>query len=691
MKFCPLIQRIYAGLVLCLILTVLFGAGVMANFNGSVSNQSVPMTLTGNNSVATIGGQDQLNDMQGEANAEIQNLNANGFLLPTLKFDWTLKAETMSQGFTINPVNNLAPLMVSPNATKTIPSKNGYSIPMGAIIYHNNDNATRIFDSTGEQQFLINDTPSSLMPTPKGFISATRIYQVPSGSVIRQNGNVTSVSLNGDRILTVINQKQTPTISPVSPATNGWIEDSNNWNAGNLAQFIAYWNVPVSPSFAQWDTVDFLFNGIEPASTGASIVQPVLEWNWGGSGTWTGRAWYVDSSGGYHTNPIYLSTGHTIQGTLSWDKSINLWNITIADQQTDQSTTIFSTNDPQVGTTNLAAFCTLEGYNVLDNTDLPGSTTFYNMSFSDINNAPVVFRWFTSIDGSAQQTLPGLNVLVNSQSSVTLQTANGGLQPTVTSIVPSFGPLSGRNLVTITGTGFTNATAVKFGSTAATAFTVGNATSITATSPAGTAGTVDVTVTTSSGTSATSSADQYTYTVTPTTSTVSVFRGVNGAGVFYLGPTNGGTVTTVPFGLATDEPLVLGTSTVGVFRGVNGGGVFYLEPTSGGTVTTVPFGLATDTPVVQGTNTVGVFRGVNGAGVFYLEPTSGGTVTTVPFGLATDTPVVWNNNGVATVGVFRGVNGGGVFYLAASNTPGATVTTVPFGLATDTPVRGAGA
>ena len=49
--------------------------------------------------------------------------------------------------------------------------------------------------------------------------------------------------------------------------------------------------------------------------------------------------------------------------------------------------------------------------------------------------------------------------------------------------------------MTITGTNFTGATAVKFGATNAASFTVNSATSITATSPAG-SGTVDVTVTT---------------------------------------------------------------------------------------------------------------------------------------------------------------------------------------------------
>src|SRR5438093_679508 len=83
--------------------------------------------------------------------------------------------------------------------------------------------------------------------------------------------------------------------------------------------------------------------------------------------------------------------------------------------------------------------------------------------------------------------------------------------PTVTRVEPNVGPAAGGTSVTITGTGFAGATAVKFESTNATSFTVNSATSITATSPAG-RGTVDVTVTSAAGTSPTSPADQFTYT-----------------------------------------------------------------------------------------------------------------------------------------------------------------------------------
>lgn len=86
--------------------------------------------------------------------------------------------------------------------------------------------------------------------------------------------------------------------------------------------------------------------------------------------------------------------------------------------------------------------------------------------------------------------------------------------PTVTSVVPDHGPLSGGTTVTITGRNIIGATAVAFGTTPAASFSPKSNSSLTAVSPAGT-GVVDITVTTPEGTSATSSADEFTYVTTP--------------------------------------------------------------------------------------------------------------------------------------------------------------------------------
>src|SRR6185369_11114218 len=67
--------------------------------------------------------------------------------------------------------------------------------------------------------------------------------------------------------------------------------------------------------------------------------------------------------------------------------------------------------------------------------------------------------------------------------------------PTVTSISPNAGTANGGTAVTLTGTGFLAGATVSLGGTTATGVTVVNSTTITATTPAHAAGTVNVVVT----------------------------------------------------------------------------------------------------------------------------------------------------------------------------------------------------
>ncbi|MCX6856166.1 MAG: choice-of-anchor D domain-containing protein [Verrucomicrobia bacterium] len=85
---------------------------------------------------------------------------------------------------------------------------------------------------------------------------------------------------------------------------------------------------------------------------------------------------------------------------------------------------------------------------------------------------------------------------------------------TVTAITPNNGSTAGGTSVTITGTGFTGATGVMLGGTAATSFTVIDDTQITATSPAHAAGRASVLVSTPGGTN--SANTLYTYISPPT-------------------------------------------------------------------------------------------------------------------------------------------------------------------------------
>ena len=113
---------------------------------------------------------------------------------------------------------------------------------------------------------------------------------------------------------------------------------------------------------------------------------------------------------------------------------------------------------------------------------------------------------------------------VGSSSDYTYSAASA---PTVTGLGATSGSTAGGTSVTITGTGFTGASTVLFGTIPAF-FTVNSATSITATAPSQAAGTVDVTVTTPSGASATSSSDEFTYSAAsaPSVSGLSTTSGI---------------------------------------------------------------------------------------------------------------------------------------------------------------------
>jgi hypothetical protein len=111
---------------------------------------------------------------------------------------------------------------------------------------------------------------------------------------------------------------------------------------------------------------------------------------------------------------------------------------------------------------------------------------------------------------------------------------SSGPAPTVTKLAPKTGPAAGATNVTITGTHFSEVSAVHFGSIPAASFALDSTAKITAVTGAGTSGAVDVTVTTRAGTSAITAKDQFTY-GTP------IVTGVNPRS----GPKAGGTEVTI--------------------------------------------------------------------------------------------------------------------------------------------------
>lgn len=124
--------------------------------------------------------------------------------------------------------------------------------------------------------------------------------------------------------------------------------------------------------------------------------------------------------------------------------------------------------------------------------------------------------------------------------------------PSIAGVSPNRGVAGGGTSVAITGSDFSAATAVKFGSTDATSFKVKSQSSITAVSPEG-VGTVDVTVTDPEATSTIAPADQFTFVPAPTVTSVTPAVGPEAGGsevTIAIGETNPNEVTAVDFGMS---------------------------------------------------------------------------------------------------------------------------------------------
>lgn len=241
--------------------------------------------------------------------------------------------------------------------------------------------------------------------------------------------------------------------------------------------------------------------------------------------------------------------------------------------------------------------------------------------------------------------------------------------PTVTAITPAQGPTTGGQPVTVTGTGLQGATEVTFGGVPVAVTSVApDGTSVTATTPAGTAGPVDVGVILPGldGTLA----DGYEYVVIDDGSGAT-FTGLTPTS----GPTSGGT------------SVVISGTGLGGATGVTIGGtpatVTAIAPDGTSiTVTTPPSETAGPRPVVvtfpAGTRPAGTFTYVAPAvsGVSpAVGPTTGGTTVTVTgSGLGGTTEVLFG--GVPGTGLVVAPDGTSLTVVAPPHTAGAVDVTL---------------
>ncbi len=196
--------------------------------------------------------------------------------------------------------------------------------------------------------------------------------------------------------------------------------------------------------------------------------------------------------------------------------------------------------------------------------------------------------------------------------------------PTVTRLSTTSGTTKGGTSVTLTGTGLTRASAVRFGTTAAPSIARVSSTQLQVTAPAHVAGLVDVRVTTPGGTSAAVTATRFRYSapVTPTAPSPATLPAVTKLSAA-AGPTAGGQTLTISGArLAGVTSVLFGTTRTTKVTHVSAGTIRVVTPARpAGTVDVRVTSKAGTSPVVAG----GRYRYEAMPTVTKVSPSSGPT------------------------------------------------------------------
>lgn len=120
-----------------------------------------------------------------------------------------------------------------------------------------------------------------------------------------------------------------------SSEDRAWLGYTEYVHSREFDRIEAEWEVPANPPTTGDSFSLFTFPALQNCNSGWScspfILQPVLQWNYDGSGRWEIANWYGSNSDGYVRNyPLGVSAGDTIYGEIEQDGDdwlLGVWNL----------------------------------------------------------------------------------------------------------------------------------------------------------------------------------------------------------------------------------------------------------------------------------------------------------------------------------------------------------------------------
>ena len=247
--------------------------------------------------------------------------------------------------------------------------------------------------------------PFDFLPTPNGWFHPSCIIEVREDERVRglriehATGTTRDIarcqhphySRSGNPIFSDI----------VAPTVNGWAARADDVITA-IEWLSATWAVPSNPSSNTGQTV-YLFPGLEPATTGDTILQPVLAWNglYAPAG-WAIYSWNCCRNGSQiHSTAVPVSAGETISGYV-WGTNCNgLTGVCNTWQVRTSSTNNSSTLDTDSYGESLDWVFggALEVYGVSACNQYPASSSvsYQNLTAHQVGGATLTPAWSTSI------------------------------------------------------------------------------------------------------------------------------------------------------------------------------------------------------------------------------------------------------------------------------------------------------